>query len=253
MDGLADESPDIRSLSIKILGAMRELSIVPLLCEALEDEEEDISIDAIHALSAIIEPEQLSFLSRCSLKITARLEELINSLLKKIAAIQENRKYYNCETFQVHLEAQKADRQAQQNSETAGTIIMNQPIFNQQNATIGVNYAAEGSKQDVTQYNYTPKPDTETNQQLAQLLAQLRIKYPTKTDNEIFDILINGFATMPQNNPQNWQRWQDVFSVIFVGGIEATKMLVPVAGIPIEVLKRLYEIYDRNRKQLPGA
>lgn len=58
---------------------------------------------------------------------------------------------------------------------------------------------------------------------------------------------------MPQNNPQNWQRWQDIFSVIFAGGIEATKILVPVAGIPIEVLKRLYEIYDRNRKQLPGA
>jgi hypothetical protein len=53
--------------------------------------------------------------------------------------------------------------------------------------------------------------------------------------------------------PQNWQRWQDIFSVIFASGVEATKILVPIAGILIEVLKRLYEIYDRNRKQLPGA
>ncbi|MEP0918799.1 hypothetical protein NC981_18370 [Leptolyngbya sp. DQ-M1] len=103
------------------------------------------------------------------------------------------------------------------------------------------------------QHHYAPESNAEANQQLADLLTKLRTKYPTKTDAEIFDILINGFATMPQNNPQNWQRWQDIFSVIFAGGIEATKILIPVAGIPIEVLKRLYEVYDRNRTQLPGT
>jgi hypothetical protein len=129
----------------------------------------------------------------------------------------------------------------------------NQPIFN-------INQVGNINSGDVTiqgdqigiQHNYAPEDATEANQQLAHLLTKLRAKYPTKTDAEIFDILVNGFATMPQNNPQNWQRWQDIFSVIFAGGIEATKILVPVAGIPIEVLKRLYEIYDRNRKQLPG-
>ena len=121
VDGLTDQSPDIRSLSIKILGAMRELSTVPLLCEALKDEEENISIDAIHALSVIIEPEQLTFLSRCLLKITARLEELMDSLLKKFVAIQENRKYYNCEIFQAYLEAQKPDRPKSQNSDRSPT------------------------------------------------------------------------------------------------------------------------------------
>ena len=58
---------------------------------------------------------------------------------------------------------------------------------------------------------------------------------------------------MPQKNPQSWQRWQDILQCPFSGGIEATKLLVPVAGIPIKVTKRLYEIYDRNSKQLPGA
>jgi DNA-binding PucR family transcriptional regulator len=56
---------------------------------------------------------------------------------------------------------------------------------------------------------------------------------------------------MPQANPGNWQRWQDILSVFFSSSIEATKVFVPVAGIPIEILKRLYEIYDRNRKQNP--
>ncbi|MBD1822068.1 hypothetical protein H6F51_06090 [Cyanobacteria bacterium FACHB-DQ100] len=130
----------------------------------------------------------------------------------------------------------------------------NHPVFH-------INQVGNINSGDVTiqgdqigiQHNHAPEPNTEANQQLAHLLTKLRTRYPTKTDAEIFDILINGFATMPQNDPQNWQRWQDIFSIIFAGGIEAIKVLIPVAGIPIEVLKRLYEIYDRNRKQLPEA
>lgn len=94
---------------------------------------------------------------------------------------------------------------------------------------------------------------TEATQQLTQVLTKLRQKYPHKPDAEIFKILLHGFATMPQNNPQNWQRWQDSFSILFAGGVEAAKILIPVAGIPIEVIKRLYEIYNRNQNQLPGA
>jgi hypothetical protein len=39
----------------------------------------------------------------------------------------------------------------------------------------------------------------------------------------------------------------DIFSVAFAGGIESIKILAPAIGIPIEVVKRLYEIYQRNR------
>lgn len=130
----------------------------------------------------------------------------------------------------------------------------NQPTFNiNQVGNINTGDVNIQGDQIGIQHNYAPAPSTEANQQLAHLLTKLRTKYPTKTDTEIFDILINGFATMPQNNPQTWQCWKDIFSIIFAGGVEATKFLVPVAGIPIEVLKRLYEIYDRNCKQLPGA
>ncbi|MBD2325385.1 hypothetical protein [Alkalinema sp. FACHB-956] len=128
----------------------------------------------------------------------------------------------------------------------------NQPIFH-------INQVGNINTGDVTiqgdqvgiQHNYAPEPNTKVEQQLAQLLSKLRVKYPNKSDAEIFEILLNGFTTMPQNNPKNWQRWQDIFSVLFAGGVEVTKVFVPIAGIPIEVLKRLYEIYDRNRKQLP--
>lgn len=130
----------------------------------------------------------------------------------------------------------------------------NQPIFNINqvgNLNTG-DITIQGDQIGIQTHNYAPAPNTEVTQQLTNLLTQLRAKYSTKTDAEIFEILVNGFATMPQKNPENWQRWQDILSVIFSGGVEATKILVPVAGIPIEILKRLYEIYDRNRKQLPG-
>lgn len=130
----------------------------------------------------------------------------------------------------------------------------NQPVFNiSQVGNINTGDVTIAGDQIGVQHNYAPEANIEATQQLTQLLTKLRRKYPNKTDAEIFDILINGFATMPQNNPQNWQRWQDIFSIMFAGGVEATKVLVPIAGIPIEVLKRLYEIYDRNQKQLPGA
>jgi hypothetical protein len=56
-----------------------------------------------------------------------------------------------------------------------------------------------------------------------------------------------------QNNPQKWQKWVDILSIVFVGGVEAVKMVAPVLGMPIEIGKRLYEIYARNRQQLPEA
>lgn len=101
---------------------------------------------------------------------------------------------------------------------------------------------------------YTPDPQkSAAGEQLQTVVNKLRQKYPNATDAQLFQRLIEGFEIMPQQNPQNWQRWRDIFSLLFAGGIEATKVLVPVAGIPIEVSRRLYEIYDRDRKQLPGS
>jgi DNA-binding PucR family transcriptional regulator len=100
---------------------------------------------------------------------------------------------------------------------------------------------------------HAPEPKiTAAAQQLAHLLSKLRSQSPNATDEQIFDRLVKGFEAMPQKNPKNWQRWQDIFSVVFAGGVEATKIIVPVAGIPIEITKRLYEVYQHHQKQLPG-
>lgn len=101
---------------------------------------------------------------------------------------------------------------------------------------------------------YTPDPQkSAAEQQLQTVVNKLRQKYSDATDAQLFQRLIESFEAMPQQNPQNWQRWRDIFSLLFAGGIEATKVLVPMAGIPIEVSRRLYEIYERDRKQVPGS
>jgi hypothetical protein len=102
------------------------------------------------------------------------------------------------------------------------------------------------------EHNYAPQSNLKETEQLNQLLQKLRTSNPNATEEQIFDILLRGFQTMPQNNPQNWQSWQNILGLIFVGGIEGIKILEPLAGIPIEVGRKLYDIYDRNRKQLPG-
>ncbi|NES19432.1 MAG: hypothetical protein F6K41_11000 [Symploca sp. SIO3E6] len=81
---------------------------------------------------------------------------------------------------------------------------------------------------------------------ISQLLENVQQKYPQASDAEILDIITEGFENMPQNNPKQWQRWRDTLSIVFAGGIESIKLLLPPAGIPIEVIKRLYEIYNRK-------
>ena len=101
-------------------------------------------------------------------------------------------------------------------------------------------------------HNYAPQANLKETEQLTQVLQKLRQQHPTATDAELFEILLNGFQTMPQKNPQNWQSWQNILSILFAGGVEGIKIVCPPAGIPIEVGKRLYDIYQKNPKQLPG-
>jgi hypothetical protein len=88
--------------------------------------------------------------------------------------------------------------------------------------------------------------------QLSQLVEKIREKHPNATEQEILERLIQGFKVMPQQNPNNWQMWRDLLSIVFIGGAETIAVLEPFVGIPIAVLMRLYEIYDRNQKQLPN-
>lgn len=126
--------------------------------------------------------------------------------------------------------------------------------FNANNAAVNLGGTVQGD-QIGSQTNYTfPKlKQAQATRNVSELLQDIRNRYPQASDAEILEIVENGLATMRKTNPQKWRKWVDVFSIVFSGGVEAIKIVVPELGIPIEVGKRLYEIYDRNRKQLPSS
>ena len=100
---------------------------------------------------------------------------------------------------------------------------------------------------------HAPEPKiTAAAQQLTHHCSKLRAQYPNATNEELFDILLRGFQTMPQQNPKSWKSWQNILSLLFAGGTEGMKIWQPLAGIPIEIAKRLYEIYQHHQKQLPS-
>ncbi len=104
------------------------------------------------------------------------------------------------------------------------------------------------------QYNYTfPDPkQAEAVSEFSQQLQNIRQQYPEASEAEILDMIQSALATTYQENPQEWRGWVDLLSLVFAGGVEGIKIVAPELGIPIAMAQRLYEIYDRNRNQLPG-
>ena len=104
------------------------------------------------------------------------------------------------------------------------------------------------------QYNYTfPDPkQAEAVSQVSRVIQDIRQQNPQASETETIDIIERGLATTHQENPQKWRRWVDILSVVFAGGVEAIKIVAPALGIPIAITQRLYEIYNRNRNELPG-
>ena len=119
-----------------------------------------------------------------------------------------------------------------------------QPIinFNQNNATIGVNYAAENSnikfQQNVT---ITEQDLAIAAQKIQAILNQLAQTYPTTTEIQKQDF-IHKFLERIESTP-------DLIKVILAGGIEWVKALCPFAGIPIEMSRSIYEAVKKRHNQ----
>ena len=138
--------------------------------------------------------------------------------------------------------------------------LMTEPSKNQN--TFHINQVGQINSGDVTverdmvgfQYNYTfPDPkQAEAVSEFSQQLQNIRQQYPEASEAEIIDIIQRALATIYQDNPQEWRGWVDLLSLVFAGGVEGIKIVAPALGIPIAMAQRLYEIYDRNRNQLPG-
>lgn len=117
--------------------------------------------------------------------------------------------------------------------------VTNNYNFDQRGANIGVNIASENSNIEFIQHarqsiNISEQDLAESAQKIQILLNQLTQSYPTTTEQQQ-QKFIQKFLEQIESTPA-------LIQVFLAGGVEGLKILCPPAGIPIEVLRRLYEI-----------
>jgi HEAT repeat protein len=224
---------DIRRGAINVLGKIGCKTIIPRLLNILNNEDIldngawEICESAIDALAKMCTPDYLADLWN----VYFQNPEI--DLTRTIYAIQNRCQFYNYEIWQAHLIAQKADYQTHPNSDPNAITIQTlesltimtdkAPIFNQQHATIGVNYAAEGSKVEFTQHASSSEQTFEillTDYQ--QFIQQLQQKYPTLADATTVPQIIEVEAKLIE--AQDRQRWQNFLTLkrLWNGGKKAT-------------------------------
>jgi hypothetical protein len=102
------------------------------------------------------------------------------------------------------------------------------PIFNQQHATIGVNYAAEGSNIEFAQHTSASEQTSSSEKTLEilltdyqQFIQQLQQKYPTLADATTVPQIIEVEAKLLE--AQDQQRWQNFLNLkrLWNGGKKA--------------------------------
>jgi len=235
---LEDSNPFVKSAAIEALGVIQCKEAIPELINLLEDGDELIQSAIYKALRQFSDDTASEYLPS--------LVELIETddgekALHAINSIQSRCQFYNYEIAQTA----KSETQKTENfdSLTQGLIIMTdkQPIlnFNQNNANIGVNYAAENSNIKFQQnVNITEQDLTVAAQKIQTLLNQLSQTYPIGTEPQK-QSFIHKFLEYLEATPE-------LIKVILAGGIEWAKILCPPAGIPIEMSKRIYEAVEEH-------
>ncbi|MEG3922103.1 HEAT repeat domain-containing protein [Microcoleus sp. T3_A4] len=233
-----DDEYSIRKEAVDFLEAFKETKeIVNELKKALNNLNEDICRNAMDAAKILGNVEILSRLRQLAETIT-----VVERPLEAIAAIQSRCGFYKDEIAQSPLPVISCPQLADFNTQTTLTIMTNQPPiinFNQSNPTIGVNYAADGSNVKFQQNvkNVTNQDRTE----LEGLLIQLAQTCPITTEAEK-QTFIQKFLERSKSTPGS-------VKVLLAGGIEGLKILHPAVGIPIEMLRRLYQAVEERHNQ----
>lgn len=167
LTALEQPDSDVRWNAANMLGEVGSKAAIPGLLKALEDPVSYVRESVAEALGKIGSKVAIADLWQLHLR---RPEDYLE---EAISAIQDRCKFYNYEICQAYLAAQHGEKIPSQSNKTIANTITIQtvekltimsdkaPIFNQQHATIGVNYAAEGSQQDFTQYIHAPEQSFE--------------------------------------------------------------------------------------------
>lgn len=240
LKALEDKDSKLRMTAARTLEITKNSSeeIINALLKALKDSDLGTRICSAGTLGQIGGAELISIFWEL------RLENYESHVDSAIAALQLRYQFYNYEIANFSKsETQKTDNLY---PSTQGLTIVTdkQPIinFNQNNATIGVNYAAENSNIKFQQnVNITEQDLAIAAQKIQSILNQLAQTYPTTTEIQKQDF-IHKFLERIESTP-------DLIKVILTGGIEWVKALFPLAGIPIEMSRSVYEAVKKRHNQ----
>ncbi|MFK0734561.1 MAG: HEAT repeat domain-containing protein [Gloeotrichia echinulata HAB0833] len=226
--------------AVEALGKIGSDKIIPdliptlsvVLIELMEDPNTDVRKKAAETLSEFAKKHTEVVARHISHLLTLIRTDSDKEIYHIVLTTQETCKYYNYEIFQAHLAAQKADRQTHPNSDPNAITIQTlesltimtdkAPIFNQQHATIGVNYAAEGSKIEFTQHTSSSEQTFEILlTEYEQFIEQLQQKYTTLADPTTVPQIIEVEAKLLE--AQDQQRWQNFLDLkrLWNGGKKA--------------------------------
>ncbi len=112
-----------------------------------------------------------------------------------------------------------------------------------------VNAGGKVGNQNYTQNNFNQDTQNQTLSDIRQFLELLQQQQKIVSGAEQIDVIDVEFEQIHNKEPEKWQKWMTCLRVAFAGGIETAKVLNPWVGVPIEVLKGLYEAYQKSRKR----
>jgi HEAT repeat protein len=224
---------------MRIIDDLRNIAnenFLPTLLDALNDTEVSIRRHAAFGIRDIGRCLDLNYLWQ------QQFQNPLEAIDIAIEAIQSRCGFYNYEIAQSPLPVISCLQAANFNSQARVTIVTEQqPTINfiQPNSTIGNNLAAEGSNVKIQQnvQNVTEQNRTE----LQALLIQLAQTYPVNTEPQK-QTFIQKFLERIESTPGS-------VKVLLAGGIEGLKILHPAVGIPIEMLRRLYQAVEERHNQ----
>lgn len=128
--------------------------------------------------------------------------------------------------------------------------------FNFSNAQIHgpLNAGGEVKEQNYTYNDYAQDPNfVQALNDIKKSLENLQQNNTSASDDDYVEIIDAEFEDIRVNEPSKWASWMNVLQVLFVGGVEAAKALNPWVGIPIEVLRKAYEIHRNKHMSLPES
>ena len=227
---LEDSDSDVRSNVSDTLGKIGSEAGIPRLLKLIEHSEYSVRKSATNMLVKIVKQHTEAVAPHLPHLLTLIPSKSGEEVHRLILAIQAACKYYNYPIRQLSLTPESRSHPANpsasvyiQSIEEFKLMSKQPPIFNQQNATIGVNYAAENSNPKVIQKIEAAQqssPEDALNA-VVQIIQALEKKHTEVQDEQQARNIIN--VKFKEIKEQKSIEWQNLISVkrLYNGGKKA--------------------------------